>query len=347
MLGAVASPIIRARADWSKGGVEAILSARVHPAEVHTVSAAASGIVGRVLVKPGTRVEAGNLLAELTSPELEKRREYFRLRLELLRRKLSAGTNTDSSGLLAELHWTAHEWRMAALEQWQNFRLGDAELACTQAQQYAGWIRDMADRRLASLRELEDAQRAQDHARLRLDSLREREAILRQQMDDSEAQWRLTRLEVEGRLESDTAAIELAQAEAQGALRLIDVQQATLRVLAPRSGTVVDVAVTPHQRVDGGEGLFELVDLTRLNVDVPASVALAKDVRRGARVTVQLPSNPPVVLDARVSEVLPDPDPNQSPFVIRVVVANPAPSRLLLGSAGLVAFRLAGRPDLP
>ena len=109
-----------------------------------------------------------------------------------------------------------------------------------------------------------------------------------------------------------------------------------------RRGTVLSALVAPGECVAAGATLFQMGDVAELSVEVPVDAEIARNVAKGDRVTVRLPTHPPTQIEAAVSSVVLAPGEDTRSYVVRVLIPNPDPRTILAGLEGAVAFRHMG-----
>lgn len=90
----------------------------VQPRDVRHVSAMQPGVLREVLVQPGDRVQAGQVLARLTNEELEDRRRELDLELQLQRTKVESfdAIGSPAEKALAQQHVESLDQQIAELD---------------------------------------------------------------------------------------------------------------------------------------------------------------------------------------------------------------------------------------
>jgi membrane fusion protein, copper/silver efflux system len=95
-----------------------------------------------------------------------------------------------------------------------------------------------------------------------------------------------------------------------------------IRILAPGDGIVLARNVSPGQKFDRGAEWFRIADLSRVWIVADVYQKDAGLIRPGQRARVSL-SSQPEVFTARVSDVLPQFDPETRTFKVRLEMENP------------------------
>lgn len=92
---------------------------------------------------------------------------------------------------------------------------------------------------------------------------------------------------------------------------------------APASGTVLTKNVVKGQRVDTGQELYRIVDLTQMWVIAEVAESDISGVKVGTPVQVTLRAYPDDPIEARVSFIYPDVKPETRTVRVRIVLPNP------------------------
>ncbi len=340
----VLNPATKGRSGFSSTGLETVLPARIRAAGLYAVNAGMSGTMTELSVKAGATVEAGQLLGVIANPDIEGLVERTRRRMELAEARLArpqAPTAQPQQRWLDEQHASAARNLLAAEQRLREFSLADAEQSHARAKADAGRIRTLLEQHLATSREAEDAQRQADNELRNLNARREAGARLRQELEAAQSQVKMARLQLDSAITAspaDSGYARLEFEEAKAAYENLTARREGLRVVAERSGTVIQVNATQGGAVQEGVVLFQIANSTNLHFDVSAPASVAKAVHAGDSVLVRVPTDPPSEVPARVAQVLLEPDPQQLSYLIRVTIPNPAPDRLLVGLEGAVAF---------
>jgi multidrug efflux pump subunit AcrA (membrane-fusion protein) len=342
MLMLVFNPATKGRAGFSGTGLETVLPARIKAAGLVAINAELSGTVTELSVKPGDTVVPGQVLALISNPDIEGLVERAKLRMELAAERLSQPKSTaqPQRRWLDEQYAAAVRNLRAAEQRARDFSLADAEQPYARARANAERIKSLLERRLATAREAEDAQREADNELRNLNARREVGARLAQELEAAQSQVKMARLQLDSSTPAvaDSGYARLELEEAQAAYRKLEARRGELRVVAERGGTVIHVNTTAGGTVQEGAVLFQIADSAKLHFDVSAPATIAQRVHAGDSVLVRVPTDPPAEVPARVAQVLLEPDPLQQSYLIRVTIPNPAPDRLLVGLEGAVAF---------
>ena len=332
---------------WSKryeSGLKTVLPARIRAAQINTLSLEFTANAVSVRVKPGDQVAAGQLLAEFESAEVSQMLERAELRIVVAKERTKP-VKKQQSPLLDEQYRGAILARDAAKARLNNYSLEASESAYARAKSEVANLAKLVAKQLATAQDLETA-RQQEAMELRnLRAARENLSRLKQEDDSADSQLRMARIQRDERpaFESSSSSARLDYEDAQLALKAAREKIASLQVRAPRAGTVLQVSVEAGARVMGGMPLFQVADLSTLIVEVPVTGKMAQEIERGSKVKVALPTDPPMEMNAKVSEVLLVPDQLQQSHVVRIVVPNPAPATILVGMEGVVEFSHGGR----
>jgi Cu(I)/Ag(I) efflux system membrane fusion protein len=121
--------------------------------------------------------------------------------------------------------------------------------------------------------------------------------------------------------------------------------QRTITLHSPVSGYVMSKQVVQGQRIEAGEALFTVTDLSRVWVEVAFSESEAALVRVGQSLAFEQPAQPGVRLTGRISQVLPALDPDSRTVRVRASLDNPAQT-LKPGMYVDVEADVAPRPGL-
>jgi RND family efflux transporter MFP subunit len=97
-----------------------------------------------------------------------------------------------------------------------------------------------------------------------------------------------------------------------------------IELRSPATGYVLSRDVFPAQRLERGEELYRIADLSRVWVIVDVLEGDAEHLRPGTAVTVSLPRNQGPPMPARVADALPQYDRATGTFKVRIEVNNPA-----------------------
>jgi HlyD family secretion protein len=221
------------------------------PEEIRWIPAATEGRVERIVLQPGTPVDPGSVILELSNPELalavedaDSQAKVSRAQLTELRVRL-AGQRLDQQAVLARTQSQDNQARLKADASEQLAREGlvaaiDLKIATENAREAAQQLR-IERERAASLKEAFEAQLAAKTL----------------EVEQREAVARLKRSQLEG-----------------------------LRVRAGLKGVLQLVPVEVGQRVAAGTNLARIAQPERLKAVVKVPETLAKDVQLGQKATV-------------------------------------------------------------
>ncbi len=99
-------------------------------------------------------------------------------------------------------------------------------------------------------------------------------------------------------------------------------RRATVR--APFNGAVANLAVVPGERVQPRDSISEVVDLSRIRIEVQALETEVPFLEEGRAARVTLSAFPDTVLSGRVASINPVVDPRTRTARVTVVLPNPA-----------------------
>ncbi|MFA7329744.1 MAG: efflux RND transporter periplasmic adaptor subunit [Candidatus Delongbacteria bacterium] len=100
--------------------------------------------------------------------------------------------------------------------------------------------------------------------------------------------------------------------------------QRTVTLRSPVSGYVMAKQVVQGQRIEAGEALFTVTDLSRVWVEAAFSESEAALVRVGQSLAFEQPDQPGLRLSGRVTQILPALDPDSRTLRVRASLDNPA-----------------------
>jgi HlyD family secretion protein len=118
------------------------------------------------------------------------------------------------------------------------------------------------------------------------------------------------------RARSGLSESEVAVREAE-----LNVRRATVR--APFSGRVANLTIVPGQRVQQRDSVVEIVDLSRIKIEVQALETEVPYLEEGRNARVTLSAFPDTALLGRVASINPVIDPRTRTARVTVVLANP------------------------
>lgn len=301
-----------------------------------------SGQLRTLHVKAGDWVRAGQVLAELTNPDLEAELARAALRAQLAGQAAASASGQQGgsrSAALDEEYRAAVAQRESVRRRMASFSLAAVEEVYARAHQVFEQTGKLAAQKLATAGELESARRQEVGEARNLAAARETARSLEDELKSAEL--RLRRVEAQ-RAEPAAAGVESQMArlnldEAQANLRTLEARRADLVIKAPSAGRVVQLAAAAGDQITAGMVLLQVVDLTRLNFDVPVTSKVAQSIHPGDPVEVIMPKDPPLRVSAQVSQIVLSPE-QQQPYVVRVTIPNPSPDEILVGLEGAVRF---------
>jgi len=118
------------------------------------------------------------------------------------------------------------------------------------------------------------------------------------------------------RAKSGLSGAEVGVREAE-----LNVQRATVR--APFSGAVANLAIVPGQRVQQRDSIVEIVDISRIKIEVQALETEVPYLEEGRTARVTLSAFPDTVLTGQVASINPVVDPRTRTARVTVLLANP------------------------
>ena len=118
------------------------------------------------------------------------------------------------------------------------------------------------------------------------------------------------------RAKSGLSGAEVGVREAE-----LNVQRATVR--APFSGAVANLAIVPGQRVQQRDSIVEIVDISRIKIEVQALETEVPYLEEGRTARVTLSAFPDTVLTGQVASINPVVDPRTRTARVTLVLANP------------------------
>lgn len=220
------------------------------------VSARTSGRVADIAADVGGRVEAGQLLAELSNPQLVTAHAAASSGLDVARASQAAAGATRP----------------------EVIRAREAELAAAQA-----------DLRLAEEQVARDTELAQQGLRPQavIDQIMRNLDTAARRVEAAEAQLDLARAGASPE-ERAVAAAQVAQAEAVLAQRQADLDELTIH--APLSGEISARLIEPGENVSPGAPLFTIVDLEQAWVTFNLREDLLSGLQLGDTLSVHVPA---------------------------------------------------------
>src|SRR5437588_950857 len=255
------------------------------PEDIRWIPATTEASVEKILIWPGTKVEPGNVILELTSPELEQSAHDAELRAKAAEAELSTERATLQRELLEQESKTtaAH----SAFEQAKMERQTNDQLAKN------GLVADLV---------------------YKTSKIKEEEC----QKSDEIEQKRLafSRDSIEPQLASRQAAVD--QAKQLAKLRLDQVE--ALHVKAGMSGVLQQLPVQIGQRLKVGDNLARVADPTKLKSQVKIAETQAKDIQINQKASIDTRNG---VVEGHVTRV--DPAVEQGTVTVDVAIDGDLP----------------------
>jgi len=322
-----------------KAGEKAIvLTGSVSPVQEAEVASPIAAVVEQVLVEPGKRVRAKEVLVRLDPATFKA--DVLRAEAALAQARANlAQTRSGSSG--AERAEARAEVDRLRYELERQKRLAALPATGTDSEQ-AGIILENARaklerayslfaRRLASRLEIEAAQNEYAEALRRFEAsaeaLERRSAVGDSETKIAEARYdaaraRLAGLEAGGRGgRIETAVAQVRQAEADAARARYNLAQAVVE--APIAGIVVEVKVQAGEKVYERTPLVSIVEISRVQVKADLSPGLLSYVSVGQKAQVIVNTVPPTTVQTTVHRIQPVADPKTQALGVTFILPNP------------------------
>ena len=332
-----------------------VLPARISPADLNNVIAEVGGMVAAVYLTPGSKVTAGQVIAQIESQEAKTNLARAEARSNLLRQRSAGGTpglDPRSRRVLNEQLGTARSNLELATQRLTQFSLSDYEKAWREAVQRRDEVdRLLREKSLATKLELANADMRVEGAQRDLSSQRQLLSRLQQERDASASQLRIIEMQLEtakpgskDATETNNAAmLDLERKDAELALAAARRQVEGLTIRARTDATVLAVKVKAGDFVWAGTPVATVGDLTKLALEAPMSAEVATTIPVGKPVNVRLPNDPANVYKATVTAVTLVPDQPQQAYLLRVVMANPNSQVILAGLEGAIEIEHTGQ----
>ena len=214
------------------------------PEDIRWIPANTEGSVEKILIWPGTKVEPGDVILELTSPELEQSAHDAELQAKAAEAELTTLRANLQRELLDQESTTAKvrsDYEQAKMERQTNDQLNKNGLVA--ALQY------------------------------KTSQVKEQELANRNQIEEKRLQF--ARDSIEPQLASKQAAVD--QANQLAKLKLVQVE--ALHVKAGMAGVLQQLPVQIGQRVKVGDNLARVADPSKLKAQVKIAETQAKDIQ--------------------------------------------------------------------
>ncbi len=301
------------------------------------IRANASGYINQVAADIGDYVKAGDTLAIIDVPEMEKQRLVIEARIaryEAEEKRAEAGVNLATAQVgSAEAKLAQAKSEMSRVE---------ASLAAMEAE--FGRTQDLVQRQSLESRML-------DEARMRRDSELASKEAMASAINSAEADVRVAEAQ-KASAEADLLAAEAETLIASRQLDEMDVLLAYATLKAPFDGLITHRSVNPGDlvrsgsEVGHGEPLFVISQLDRVRIHIPVPEADAALVRPGDSITLTFPSFPSEEsIAATVTRVTGDLDPSTRTMLVEAELPNPERKLLpgMFGQATITLERKDGR----
>lgn len=281
----------------------------VRPLKSSTIGSAADGRILEFYVNRGDAVVAGQPLAQLRTETLEIELAAAQAESELYRQQLNELKNGSREEDIAEA----------------RAKLGGAKAALVNAASQLARAESLSRSRAASDAELDQAKATAELAR---NNLAASEALL-------------------ARLVAGPRVEQIAQAQASFDLQEQRVQLIRDRIkkhtiVAPFDGFVAEEFTEVGAWVTQGDPIARVIELSQVEIEVPATAESALRLREGHPIRVEFPEVPERVLVGQVDHVVPTADERTRTFPVLVRLENEFVDGAPLLMAGMLA-----RVDLP
>lgn len=290
------------------------------PAQMVSVRIGSDGILTHIDVHPGDRVEAGQVLATISSPEVGTARAdqlQRQAELELAKRQLAWDkSRTDSIRKLIEAI-NAQKSPEAIRKSFTDQLIGDARekllsaytdklLAASMVERMAS----VAESGAISSRTIDERKSSLDARQAALQSTIEqtqfdadraaREA--QATVDDAQRRWEIATGRVTTLLGLSATAVEEAKPPTEAGKPPATVDLSIIALRAPRTGTIEKRHVNQNERVQAGAVLFDIADTKTLwiQADVRESQWNALGLKAGQPITWTSPALPGETANAQI-----------------------------------------------
>jgi multidrug efflux pump subunit AcrA (membrane-fusion protein) len=284
------APAVRtATVEWTRLTEQGSFPGDVRASATADVVSRVPGRLGAVLVKEGSFVSAGGLVARLDDPELELAVRQAEAAVQFQRARLAQLKAAPRAPEVAQVEAQIAQ-QQAALAQ------AERELARTQQLFAEGLVARAA---------VDRAQTDVDLARARLRASREQLAMVTQgpRPEDVEAQMAQVR----------QAEVALAQAR---------VRVRELRITSPIAGVVTKVNVESGAVISGQTVIATVATIRPIEVHVPLPETDLPRLRRGSRVRIAVDALPGREFEGRIARVAPALDEASRSARLVIVVPN-------------------------
>jgi RND family efflux transporter MFP subunit len=224
------------------------------------------------------------------------------------------------------------------VEEGQHVKEGDLLIELDDRQYRLELERAQADR-LSKLSELllekrfEGAEKAVDQSELdqiqlakneyeRVQQLYSKGMVSENEFDDAYRQYELTLIQSgEKKDEIRSASKGLTQAEITVKTAQMNLEKA--KILAPFSGIITDIQVSPQEHIANGRELFVLVNISRIQVHATVLESEIGKMKQGREVILRFSAYPDKTFEGKVKSISPIVNPEDKTCKVIIDVANP------------------------
>jgi HlyD family secretion protein len=237
------------------------------PEDIRWIPATTQGRVEKIILRPGTQVKSGDVILELTNPQLEQQLQDAQLKLGAAEAGLANIKVQLNNDLLAQRATSA------TVE-------ADYNKAKMQAQMNEALAKDQLVSDLVLKQSLGDAQSLEIRNQISKDQLASKAASMKAQMDVQQS----------------------LVDQARAFLRLTQQQRDELKVRAGLDGMLQLVPVEVGQQVAPGTNLARVANPMRLKAEIKIAETQAKDIQLGQKAEVDTRNG---IVQGRVARIDP------------------------------------------
>jgi HlyD family secretion protein len=237
------------------------------PEDIRWIPATTQGRVEKIILRPGTQVKSGDVILELTNPQLEQQLQDAQLKLGAAEAGLANIRVQLNNDLLAQRATSA------TVE-------ADYNKAKMQAQMNEALAKDQLVSDLVLKQSLGDAQSLEIRNQISKDQLASKAASMKAQMDVQQS----------------------LVDQARAFLRLTQQQRDELKVRAGLDGMLQLVPVEVGQQVAPGTNLARVANPSRLKAEIKIAETQAKDIQLGQKAEVDTRNG---IVEGRVARIDP------------------------------------------
>jgi HlyD family secretion protein len=237
------------------------------PEDIRWIPATTQGRVEKIILRPGTQVKSGDVILELTNPQLEQQLQDAQLKLGAAEAGL-ANIKVQLNNDLLQQRATS-----ATVE-------ADYNKAKMQAQMNEALAKDQLVSDLVLKQSLGDAQSLEIRNQISKDQLASKAASMKAQMDVQQS----------------------LVDQARAFLRLTQQQRDELKVRAGLDGMLQLVPVEVGQQVAPGTNLARVANPSRLKAEIKIAETQAKDIQLGQKAEVDTRNG---IVEGRVARIDP------------------------------------------